>query len=449
MGLSSQLNNLATSNSLSSLKRSWFKLMNSFIPGSSSITFYHQVNDPYSFLLLIAMRRFLEDFKVNLKIELILDMEQANAEWPVAKWRDYALQDAERLALFHDLQFRHRIEFPSDENAFVATALLLKHQQRPKLLHMLAEVTGALWGTSTTTFESCVNRYGSLTADKASKIITANNSKLKRCGQYKSAMLYYAGEWYWGLDRLGHLAERLCSEGKQRDTGEIADYQRQYRHILQSYTSLRARPKQVHPLDFYFSFADPYSYLVAERIFKLTELYKIPLNLKPVITSTNRLDKQQKAQRRYFLQDAKREAGRYEIAFGNLCDPAAAAIANCMALFAYAEQENQAQNFSLRALTAIWAKGADLSHSSAIKKLLSKTGLSWEKAQPYLQDFDWQSKTGQNLKGLQQLGIYATPGFQYDELRCWGQDRLWALEQAILTTNNSNKADKTNHQDGK
>ena len=28
-------------------------------------------------------------------------------------------------------------------------------------------------------------------------------------GHYLGAMFYYAGEWYWGLDRLPYMLERL------------------------------------------------------------------------------------------------------------------------------------------------------------------------------------------------------------------------------------------------
>ena len=35
-------------------------------------------------------------------------------------------------------------------------------------------------------------------------------------GHYLGGTLYYAGEWYWGIDRLPYLEERLIQTGLQR-----------------------------------------------------------------------------------------------------------------------------------------------------------------------------------------------------------------------------------------
>ncbi len=75
--------------------------------------------------------------------------------------------------------------------------------------------------------------------------------------------------------------------------------------MLQSYNTLRPRPKQVKTLDFYFSFRSPYSYLAADRVFKLADLYKIPVIPKPVMPMVNRGISLPKVKRNYILRDAK------------------------------------------------------------------------------------------------------------------------------------------------
>lgn len=40
-------------------------------------------------------------------------------------------------------------------------------------------------------------------------------------GHYLSAMLYYGGEWYWGIDRLHHLETRLQALGLQTDPADL------------------------------------------------------------------------------------------------------------------------------------------------------------------------------------------------------------------------------------
>ena len=426
-----------TSDSLRNLKRGWFEIERRLIPSLNTVVFYHRVDDPYSFLLLQAIPRFLEDFKVNLEIRLVLDLpEDLNPE--PQKWQHYALQDARRLARFHGLNFDESASTPSYEDSLKATAILLKHSNRPKLLHLVSEVTGALWGTSTTTFESCLKRYGMMPESQAKKRIKESREQLLKAGHYMSGMLYYGGEWYWGMDRLGHLAERLNKPGIRRDTGDVAEYQKQYQHLLQGYNTLRPRPKQVQILEFYFSFRSPYSYLAAERVFKLAELYKIPLEIKPVMPMVTRGIPAPKIKRMYIVKDAKREAKRFGIPFGKVCDPLGEGVNNCMALFTYARQQGKDKEFIAATSTGIWAQGMDMSQQGNLRKIIKSIGLDWEQAKKHL-SADWQPMAEGNRNDLEALGLWGVPSFKYGDLVIWGQDRLWALEEAILSATNGSK----------
>ncbi|MDX1694350.1 MAG: DsbA family protein [Ketobacteraceae bacterium] len=431
------LANFITSDSLRNLKRGWFEVERRLIPSLNTVVFYHRVDDPYSFLLLQAIPRFLEDFKVNLEIRLVLDLpEEMNPE--PEKWRAYALRDARRLAKFHGLSFSSDARFPSYDDALKATSILLKHINRPKLLHLVSEVTGALWGTSTTTFESCVRRYGMMPEAQAKKRLKENKEQLLKAGHYTSAMLYYGYEWYWGMDRLGHLAERLNKPGIRRDTGETADYQKQYKHLLQGYNTLRPRPRQVQTLEFYFSFRSPYSYVAAERVFKLVELYKIPLEIKPVMPMVTRGIPAPKLKRTYIVHDAKREANRFDIPFGKICDPLGEGVNNCMALFTYARQQGKDKEFIAATSTGIWAQGMDMSQPGNLRKIIKKIGLDWNQAKAHL-TADWQPMAEGNRNDLEALGLWGVPSFRYGDLVIWGQDRLWALEDAILSATSDTK----------
>lgn len=427
-----------TSDGVRNLKRGWFEIKRRLFPSLNTVVFYHRVDDPYSFLLLQAIPRFLEDFKVNLEIRLVLDLpEDLNPE--TEKWRRYAIKDAALLAKFHGLSFAEDVNSPTPEDALKATSILLKHANRPKLLHLVGEVTGALWGTSTTTFESCLKRYGMLPESQAKRRLQEAKEQLLNRGHYMSGMMYYGGEWYWGIDRLGHLAERLNKPGIRRDTGDIADYQKQYQHLLQGYNTLRPRPKQVQTLEFYFSFRSPYSYLAAERLFKLAELYKIPVAVKPVMPMVTRGIPAPAIKRMYIVKDAKREANRYQIPFGKICDPLGEGVENCMALFTYAQQQGKEKDFILAVSAGIWAQGMDVSRRGALKKLIKKAGLDWEQAQKHL-TADWRPMVEANREDLEALGLWGVPSFKYGDLVIWGQDRLWALEDAILSSANGNKS---------
>lgn len=423
---------LITSHKLRQFRRGWFELKRRLMPSLNTVIFYHRVNDPYSYLLLQAMPRFLQDFKVNLQFRFVLDLPETEHPHPELEMQ-YALEDAKRLAELHELVFPAQPVQPRYEDAFDATAILLKHQNRDRLLHLVTEVTSALWGCSTTTFESCMKRYGTL-SDRDTQIqLQQASADLINRGHYNSAMLYYGGEWYWGLDRLGHLADRLHKPGIMRASGDIADYQRQYRHVLQSYNTLRPRPRRVSPLDFYFSFRSPYSYLAADRVFRLAELYKIPVRVKPVMPMVTRGIPLSKNKRLYILRDARREAEKFNIPFGRICDPLGDGVTNCMALFPYALSKGREKEFVVSATTGIWAEGLDVNRPSHLQKILARAGLDWQEGQAWLTREDWRELAGTNADELGELGLWGVPAFRYGSLVLWGQDRLWALEKAVLT----------------
>lgn len=435
MSLSRMLMPLAsriiTSHKLRAFRRGWFQLERRLIPSLNTVIFYHRVNDPYSFLLLQAMPRFLEDFKVKLQFRFVLDLPENDSPQPELL-EHYALEDGKRLAALHELVFPDDVKQPSREDALRATAILCKHRDRPQLLHLVTEVTSALWGCSTTTFQSCLKRYGTLPDRETRTLLQQASAELQNRGHYNSAMLYYGGEWYWGLDRLGHLADRLHKPGILRASGDIADYQRQYRHVLQSYNTLRPRPRQVKPLDFYFSFRSPYSYLAADRVFKLAELYKIPVNVKPVMPMVTRGIPLSKAKRLYILKDARREAEKFNLPFGKICDPLGEGIEHCMGLFLYAKTQGKEKEFVVSAAEGIWAEGLDVNRPSHLKKIVERAELDWQQAQPWLGNKDWQAQVEKHASELAALGLWGVPVFRYGHLRVWGQDRLWALEQAVL-----------------
>ena len=95
---------MVTSPKTRNLRRGWFEVKRRLRPSLNTVIFYHRVDDPYSLLLLQALPRFLEDFKVDLQIRLVLDLPAEANPVPELQAR-YALTDARRLAQLHGLVF--------------------------------------------------------------------------------------------------------------------------------------------------------------------------------------------------------------------------------------------------------------------------------------------------------------------------------------------------------
>ena len=417
------------STSFLKFKRKLFEAKIALLPWRDEIIFYHRLNDPYSCLLLNSLMQMDKKYQVKVKVELLFDLADAYNPEP-KKMAKYALKDATQLAKQKHINISEFKKTPSRRNTFQATACLLeqmpKGSNKAKRLHFLqlvSELTGALWGHSTTTLESCLNRYGSLSERKAKKTLDKAQARLLLNGHYTSAMIYYGGEWYWGVDRLDYLLERLNdTQIKTTATTSFAD----------NYLSLTLKlPTQKCSVDFYFSFRSPYSYLAAEQMFKLASKYQFDINIKAVLPMVMRGFKIPKNKRLYIAKDAKRESLKLGIPFGRICDPISDSIELCMALLPFAKSESKERAYISSISRGIWSEGADLTNDEVLGNLLNRAGLNLTSAKQWLTKPEWRAQAEENQIELERLGLWGVPTLVCDNTVVWGQDRLWIIEDAI------------------
>jgi 2-hydroxychromene-2-carboxylate isomerase len=414
---------------LQKFNRQLFEAKIALLPWRDEIVFYHRLNDPYSCLLLSAIMQIDKKHQLKVKVELIFDLPEVfNPEQK--KQAKYALKDASQLAKHLNIDIPEFKKTPSRRNTFQATACLLKQQptgyNKAKKLHFLqlvSELTDVLWGHSTTTFESCLNRYGSVSESKAKTALDRSQARLVANGHYMSAMIYYGGEWYWGVDRFNYLLERLNrTELKPIALSKYTD----------NYLSLTLKlPTQKCSVDFYFSFRSPYSYLAAEDLFKMASQHQFDINIKPVLPMVMRGFKIPKIKRLYIVKDAKREALKTGVPFGRICDPISDSIELCMALFPYAKSESKERAFISSIARGIFAEGADLKDDEVLEQLLNRAGLSLSAAQPWISKTTWRQQVEKNQADLEALGLWGVPSMVCDKTVVWGQDRLWLIEAAV------------------
>src|SRR5262249_50738561 len=153
-------------------------------------------------------------------------------------------------------------------------------------------------------------------------ILNSAYAELRKAGHYQGAMLHYNDTWYWGIDRLPYLEEELA-----RDHGcDIA-------HVVSPRPQSDRGPLKLSekPLtcELFFSFRSPYSYLALEQIEAILAPYDVPLVLRPMLPMVTRGLQVPSVKRMYIVRDAKREADRLGIPFGELCDPLGAGVENC------------------------------------------------------------------------------------------------------------------------
>ncbi|TDP63484.1 2-hydroxychromene-2-carboxylate isomerase [Roseateles toxinivorans] len=382
--------------------------------------YFHQVDDPYSTLAAACLPELLARYDVALQAHVVgppPDSAAPERERLVA----YSRRDAQLLARRWGLDFNDPGQQPTPQRMALTTALLVSAAQQGLFVELAGPLSVALWrGTSlelplTPAAPEIVQRH-----------LAESDALRQRLGHYLGATFFYAGEWYWGLDRLHHLERRLQALGAGR--GEVRGPLFPPDADLSDAVALDAPP----PIDFFFSLRSPYSAIVAPRVFELGRLTGAPVRLRYLLPMVMRGLPVPKTKRSYIAADAAREAFERSIPFGRLNDPVGRPTERGLALIPHAENQGLGQRYVLAFMHAVWAQGVDAGSERGLRRIVETAGLSWDGARAALQDETWRASAERNREALFALGLWGVPSFQVGSLAVWGQDRLGLVQQALL-----------------
>jgi 2-hydroxychromene-2-carboxylate isomerase len=375
--------------------------------------------DPYSYLLVQLLPELVSRFNLKLNIHTIRDL-QAEMFPDYPKWQANSLVDADRLARLYHLVSpkQNAVGEVNQDNVQIVTEQLLAAENRTNPLKHINEILGDFWARKLTIEPSNTNTQQQL---------VDNQHLLKQLGHYLPATVHYGGEWYWGIDRLDHLESRLNSLGLS-DQAPTVKYDLQTRHFCSGDESNVDKNMSV---EIFYSARSPYSYLGLEQVVKLTQHYDIPLNIKPVLPMMMRNLLVPDTKKMYIFHDTKRLAKQLGIAYGCVADPLGEAVKNCYALYSYAESKGKQIQFLLEFGRAVNSQGIRADRDQGLKIIVERCGLEWLEAKTYLQHSDWLKMVASNLDELHTHGMWGVPCFRHGDTVCWGQDRLWLIEQSI------------------
>lgn len=441
-----RLSTLLTSPRLRDLRRQGLETWRRLARYPHQVTLWLRADDPWAYLLLQALPGFLAQFSVDLHLRILRGSDADTTPEPALLAR-YAITDAARLARWHGLEFPAQ---PVLDPALLEQAerllVSLEREAADDAHETALAILRALWcrDGDTLTRLACLFRAPLANADELTRHFARNREEQRELRHYASAMLHYAGEWYWGLDRLDHLAERLQQLGAgsicQRWSADIDG------HFLvnepERLTPIRALGAS---LDFHFSFRSPYSWLALRRVRDLAEHYGLTLNLRPVLPMVMRGLPVPDIKRLYILQDAKREADRLGIPFGRICDPVGEGVERCLAVCTRARDLGLDLDFTEAAARAIWSEGADMARDSVLRQIADNAGLPPGLIDTALADTRWRQVAEDNRKALAAAGLWGVPGLilHHDGRQIcaiWGQDRLWAIEDSLNELVSANHA---------
>ena len=384
--------------------------------------YFHQVDDPYSALLVQVLPRLLARYDLQLEAHVVgapADDAAPDREKLVA----YSRRDAQLLARHWQLDFSDTGMQPAPAASALACRQLVAASAGGRFAEIAAQVSQQLWHPASASPDPALALADPV---ETGRHVASSEALRRRLGHYLGATLYYGGEWYWGIDRLHHLETRLQQLGVQRPGVD----DRMFAPPAELQWNAPAPDAPV--IDFFVSLRSPYSAIAAPRVFALAERTGASVRLRPVLPMAMRGLAVPRSKRRYITQDAAREAFVRNVAFGRLNDPLGRPTERGLALLALAERQGRGQTCLLSFMQGVWSEGIDAGSDRGLRRIAERAGLSWDDTRQALASDGWRHDAEANRVAMFALGLWGVPSFRVRDLAVWGQDRLWAVRQAVL-----------------
>ncbi len=381
-----------------------------------TLELYYEAGDPHSHLCAQWLRKQSEGLRVRVRIRVV--PETVPEAYPEAdKQRAMALQDAIRLAPALGLHFPPDATLPSAADRALAAATLLRAGSDLRTWLNTEDKLAARLFSGQVLHETPAS-------PEIEQALARNAQRRARLGHYLPGMWQFNGDWFWGLDRMGHLQEAL-----RPFAGWDAS-----RPMLSCDVTRYALPRlnaPQGPLEFFFSFRSPYSYLAATTLRRQLADLPVPLAVRPVLPMAMRGMKIPRAKGFYIVRDVYREAQRQGYAFGHIADPIGAGAERCLRVFTLAQGTEQQLAFCQEAARAAWSEAIDLSSDAGLEKVCERSGIAWAQARELLAQEPDLAYAEANRQALFEAGAWGVPTFRLGDFVCWGNDRMPMLGELL------------------
>ncbi len=393
------------------------------------VSVFLQLDDPYSYILSHFLPSLAADYDIDLR--LYLSQAKGDEYQPAPEMlAEYAVHDCARLAGELGIPFLDKGTLPPTEYRIGLSEAVASVTGTEAFSDELCQALAVFWRGDTAAAAQMSSATGR--GDAAQAVVTDSQDLQQQLGHYNSAMVHYAGEWFWGVDRLHYLLDRLDELGVARNDGRgplLASIQQAMN------VSLPVRPpaaaKELPPIEFFHSFRSPYSYIALQRTCDIADAFGIELKLRPVLPMVMRGVQVPRPKLLYIVRDTLREAARHGIAFGKMADPVGRGAERCLAVSRYAESEGRAREFLLNAGVAIWSEAIDVATDEGMRKVTGRTGLFWPDIEKAMQSDDWRESIEANRESMMNSGSWGVPTVRMGDFVVWGQDRDWLLIRHI------------------
>lgn len=387
------------------------------------VEYFHQLDDPYSHLAAQVLARFAEKYDVTVVPHLIRASGGRNQP-EFEKLAVWARRDAQLIAPHLGLDFPAEAATRPDASAQQEAGEMLAGLSAPDFIQHLKEASDALWR----------NDASGLTAAKSgslNKALDDGSNRLAKLGHYSGAMFYYGGEWYWGVDRLLHLEDRLASLGLAKQGAP--------QHLVpRPAIDVSGVDASKLTLDFYPSLNSPYTSIIYDLTIDLKNTCNIRFNHKPVLPMIMRGVPATRAKGTYIVFDTKREADFLGVPFGPMVTPIGTPTRRLYSLLPWAIEQGKDEALLSAGLKQAFSEGIGLHTDKKMRRAVEKAGLDWAHARTIIGNDDWKPMVERNQDEMVEgLGLWGVPSYRLagpdgePDMAVWGQDRLWLIAAEI------------------
>jgi 2-hydroxychromene-2-carboxylate isomerase len=402
------------------------------------VEFFHQVDDPYSHLALEAISPMLGRYQIEVHFHLTSQTDRDHAPEPELL-SDYARRDCAAVAPYYGLEFPSEARRPDEADVSAVEHLLAGLTCElssdtcgdPRFLEIAQQAGRALWRSDRDALDRLAESIPRATDEEVQTAINGGNELRSRKRHYSGGMFWYAGEWYWGVDRLYHLERRLIELGAARGSGTEVRFARPSLDAGSIQNDGRLK------LEIFPSLRSPYTAMIFERSLELAKSVAVPVTLRPVMPMVMRGVPAPPAKGLYIMIDALREANHIGAPFGNMYDPIGSAVKHAFAIWPYAREQGRGAEFIAAFLRAAFVEGRPTGTVAGLRRVVEEAGLSFVEAQAALEEDDWQEELEANrLTMYEEMGLWGVPSYRlreegHPDFSVWGQDRLWLIAAEI------------------
>ncbi|MDO8863068.1 DsbA family protein [Haliea sp. E1-2-M8] len=395
------------------------------------VDYFHQLDDPYSLLAAQCIGPLLAHYDIYMRWHLVPGPSGANLPEPELLSL-LARKDAAAVAPFYRLACPPLVEpdgalLQRAQRIFAATPESGRVEAAEGLCS--AVLTG-----NTALLDDLARRHGEASAADAEALLRAGAARRKELHHYAGAMFYYGGVWYWGVDRLYHLEQRLQALQTQR---------RPLAGCLYPRPPLRSGPHRDNgslTLEFYASLRSPYTALIFDTVVDWAKAVGVRLDLRPVLPMVMRGVAASRDKGVYIFNDAGREARALGVPLGPFYDPIGEPVRRCYSLLPVADAAGKRAELMSSFLRAAFVEGRNTGRKSVLRLVAERAGLSWREASAQLGKPGWEETLEANRQAMYAFNCWGVPGFRLLDAdgstlaTAWGQDRLWFIAEVLQRT---------------